>query len=288
MRVCGMTMKDKYKADNFLFDISAAVDAAVERLKDAYGFSQRLGMGKLYVCFSGGKDSECVYLLCRKAFGEHMHECCDFVYNVTGIDPPELIYFIRKNFPDVTMSRTDTTIWQLCVRKRMPPTRVVRYCCSELKERGGEGRFVVTGVRWAESARRKNSRGIYESYDSSKRARILNADNDADRRTLEHCVPKRKYICNPIVDWGKTEVWRYIVQEGMPYCSLYDEGFERLGCIGCPMNSPDNKRKAFDRWPKYKSQWIRTFQRMVDKRKADGLPTQWTTGDDVFTWWIEQ
>lgn len=287
MRVCGMTMKDKYKADNFLFDISAAVDAAVERLKDAYGFSQRLGMGKLYVCFSGGKDSECVYLLCRKAFGEHMHECCDFVYNMTGIDPPELVYFIREYFPDVIFSRSKTTIWDLCVQKRMPPTRVVRYCCSELKERGGKGRFVVTGVRWAESVKRRLNRGIFESY-GAKSSKILNADNSDDRRTLEHCVPKQKYICNPIVDWGTDEVWRFIIQENMPYCMLYDEGFSRMGCIGCPMSSPDSRRKAFDRWPKYKSQWIRTFQRMVDKRKADGLPTQWNTGDDVFTWWIEQ
>lgn len=287
MRVCGMTMKDKYKADNFLFDISAAVDAAVERLKDAYGFSQRLGMGKLYVCFSGGKDSECVYLLCRKAFGEHMHECCDFVYNMTGIDPSELVYFIREYFPDVIFSRSKTTIWDLCVQKRMPPTRVVRYCCSELKERGGKGRFVVTGVRWAESVKRRLNRGIFESY-GAKSPKILNADNSDDRRTLEHCVPKQKYICNPIVDWGTDEVWRFVIQENMPYCTLYDEGFSRMGCIGCPMNSPYNKRKAFDRWPKYKSQWIRTFQRMVDKRKADGLPTQWNTGDDVFTWWIEQ
>ena len=282
-----MTMKDKYKADNFLFDISAAVDAAVERLKDAYGFSQRLGMGKLYVCFSGGKDSECVYLLCRKAFGEHMHECCDFVYNMTGIDPPELVYFIREYFPDVIFSRSKTTIWDLCVQKRMPPTRVVRYCCSELKERGGKGRFVVTGVRWAESVKRRLNRGIFESY-GAKSPKILNADNSDDRRTLEHCVPKQRYICNPIVDWGTDEVWRFIIQENMPYCTLYDEGFSRMGCIGCPMNSPDSKRKAFDRWPKYKSQWIRTFQRMVDKRKADGLPTQWNTGDNVFTWWIEQ
>ena len=281
-----MTKREQYTESNFLFGIDDAINTAVERIRDAYRFSTRLGMGKLYVCFSGGKDSECVYLLCRKAFGEHMHECCDFVYNMTGIDPPELVYFIREYFPDVIFSRSKTTIWDLCVQKRMPPTRVVRYCCSELKERGGKGRFVVTGVRWAESVKRRLNRGIFESH-GAKSPKILNADNSDDRRTLEHCVPKQKYICNPIVDWGETEVWRYIVQEGMPYCSLYDEGFERLGCIGCPMVGKKEREREFARWPKFREQWVRTFQRMVDKRKADGLPTDWTDGKQVFDFWME-
>ena len=30
----------------------------------------------------------------------------------------------------------------------------------------------------------------------------------------------------------------------------------------------------------------RTFQRMVDKRIADGLKTQWRTGQDVWDWWV--
>ena len=27
---------------------------------------------------------------------------------------------------------------------------------------------------------------------------------------------------------------------------------------------------------------------MLDKRRADGFPTQWETGADVMKWWIEQ
>ena len=45
-------------------------------------------------------------------------------------------------------------MWQLIPEKRMPPTRMVRYCCQYLKEGGGKNRFVVTGVRHAESAKR--------------------------------------------------------------------------------------------------------------------------------------
>ena len=285
-----MTKREQYDRKNFLFGIDGEIERAVERVKDAYRFSTRLGLGKLYVCFSGGKDSVAVYGVCKIAseqLGMALGDMCEFTYNVTGVDPPELVWFIRDKYPMVQRSMYERSMWQLILHKKFPPLRQARYCCQELKERGGEGRFVVTGVRWAESARRKNSRGIYESYDQLKRARILNADNDADRRTLEHCVPKRKYICNPIVDWSDTTVWRFIVQEGLPYCGLYDQGFGRLGCIGCPMAGKREREREFAHWTKFKEQWIRTFQRMVDKRIADGLPTDWTDGKQVFDFWME-
>ena len=36
----------------------------------------------------------------------------------------------------------------------------MRYCCAELKERGGKGRLKITGVRKAESLRRLNNNDV--------------------------------------------------------------------------------------------------------------------------------
>ena len=276
--------------DMFPDEIREGWDRAAERVISAYRFSQNLGMGKLYVAFSGGKDSVAVYGVCRLAaekLGMSVLDMCDFEYHITNVDPPELVMFIKTEFPFVHRSRPDRTMWQLIVQKRLPPTRIVRYCCSELKERGGKGRFCVTGVRWAESARRKATRGIFENYGQTKaQARILFEDNDEDRRELEHCIPKQKYICNPIVDWSEEDVWRFIKEQGLPYCGLYDEGFHRLGCIGCPMASKKEKLRSFERWPKYRDQYVRTFDRMIAARKEAGLDTQWESGEECLEWWI--
>lgn len=276
--------------DLFPEEIRKSWDVSVERVISAYRFSQNLGMGKLYVAFSGGKDSVAVYGVCKLAaerLGMSVLDMCDFYYHITNVDPPELVMFIKKEFPFVVRDLPKKTMWQLIMQKKIAPTRIVRYCCSELKERGGKGRFCVTGVRWAESTRRRATRGIFEDVGRTKaEGRILFENNDEDRRELEHCIPKQKYICNPIVDWSEETVWRFIREQGLPYCSLYDEGFRRLGCIGCPMASKKEKLRSFKRWPKYRDQYIRTFDKMIVARKEAGLPTEWKTGEEVMQWWI--
>ena len=131
------------------------VSKSIERLK---AFEPPEGY---YLAFSGGKDS----VVCKTLLD--MAGCkYDAVYRVTGIDPPELVQFIKKYHPDVMREvprysdGTPVTMWNLIERKLMPPTRVARYCCQYLKESGGDGRMCVTGVRWAESRNRKENQGL--------------------------------------------------------------------------------------------------------------------------------
>ena len=86
-----------------------------------------------------------------------------------------------------------------------------------LKERGGQGRYITTGVRWAESAARKKNRGIFENGHSNPEKRvILNNDNDDRRRLFETCMRQHKAVCNPIIDWSDADVWDYIESEKIP------------------------------------------------------------------------
>jgi len=214
--------------ENDLFDgVRDKVKIAIARIKE---FEPKDGFG-YYVAFSGGKDSIVVKDLVKRAGVKF-----DIHFNLTTVDPPELIYYVRKYHPEVQIIKPELNMWQLIVKKGMLPTRVVRYCCNVLKEGSGIGRVVVTGVRWEESAKRKL------------------------RRMFEACKNGgNKYYLHPIIDWTDKEVWEYIKANNLPYCKLYDEGFKRIGCIGCPMARTEGRKKEFVRWPKFEQAWQRAF-----------------------------
>ena len=281
-------------------ELAEKVNASVERMK---AFEPPEGY---MLAFSGGKDSVVLKALADMAGVKYQAS-----YNVTSVDPPELIYFIREKYPDVKWEypRYDDgkriTMWNLIPRKQTPPTRLIRYCCEKLKERTGRGRYILTGVRWAESSRRAAAHGmitmpdasgksIPDGFERSKRGGIiLNNDNDDARRVLETCYAKQKKMVNPIVDWEDADIWEFIRAENVPYCGLYDCGFKRLGCIGCPMASK-HRKVEFERWPRYKQLYLNAFARMQEARVAAGkLPflgdkIENPTVQDVFDWWMEE
>lgn len=279
--------------------IKDRVQIAIERLR---AFEPPDGY---YVAFSGGKDSQCVYHLCKMAgvkFDAH--------YNVTSVDPPELVRFIKSNYPDVKFERRHdkdgkpVTMWGLIPQRLIPPTRKVRYCCEELKESNGKGRITVTGVRWAESTNRASNHGVitipklgkkikkeandFEFRQTKSGGVVLNYDDDEGRRITEFCIRTGKALVNPIIDWGESDVWGFLEEIGVEYCSLYDEGFKRLGCIGCPMGRKRKQTIEFERWPKYKQLYLKAFSKMLEERRRRRLPNgEWgDTPESVFDWWI--
>lgn len=212
----------------------------------------------------------------------------DAHYRVSSVDPPELIQFIKEQHPDVSIDfprdkdGNVVTMWNLIPRKVMPPTRLVRYCCKYLKEDGGEGRDKITGVRWAESNRRRRQRGGLEIEDSLTDRTKLDPDN-MDEDMVRFCMNSKGFILNPIIDWSDAEVWEFIKKYNVPYCKLYDQGFKRLGCIGCPQAQPKEKMRELNLYPKFKKAYISAFERMLHNGKKT---YQWQNGEEVFKWWI--
>ena len=149
----------------------------------------------------------------------------DAHYSVTSVDPPELIQFIKEHYQDVSRDiphdkdGKPVTMWSLIAKHTIPPTRMARYCCDALKEVSGKGRVVITGVRWAESPRRKALHGVVNITTTSKKligkalnevegatlnkrgGLIMNDDNDDARRMVEMCFRTKKTMVNPIIDW---------------------------------------------------------------------------------------
>lgn len=253
-----------------------------------------------FLCYSGGKDSDCIRILANLAGVRH-----DIVNNHTTVDAPETVRYIRS-IPGIKILYPEKTMWQLIVEKLMPPTRFVRYCCAELKERGGKGRIKVTGIRWAESVNRAKNAGVVrvigkyktmrkladeigaDVLESEKGGLIMNDDNDRNRRLVEHCYRTTSTMVNPIVDWTDTEVWEFLRHYGCESNPLYQCGYKRIGCIGCPMSTANRMKKEFARYPKYKELYIRAFDRMLEERKKRGLSnvSGWTDGKNVMKWWL--
>lgn len=105
---------------------------------------------------------------------------------------------------------------------------------------------------------------------------------------VEHCYRTSKTLVNPIVDWTDEDVWEFIHQYKIPYCCLYDEGWKRLGCIGCPLGGYASQKREFARWPVYKKLYIRAFDDMLSARMDAGKTdnyASWTDGNAVFMWW---
>lgn len=289
-------------------ELAEKVKASIERLR---AFVPKNGDG-YYLAFSGGKDS----VVC-KALLDLAGVKYDSTYRVTSVDPPELVQFIKHVHPDVKcevprysqaikdqkLRGKPITMWNLIPKEKYPPTRISRYCCENLKESGGDGRVTVTGVRWEESRNRAENQGLVNIHKKGKPFAveqndtvrinksggiILTNDNDEARRMVEQCFKRHKTTVNPIIDWSDAEIWEFIHSENIPYCKLYDEGFHRLGCIGCPL-SRGGRQVQFSRWPTYQAAYIRAFQKMLYARNSAGLKelSIGLSGEAVFNWWME-
>lgn len=268
--------------------------AAIERLRMASEMSLRLYKQPLVITYSGGKDSDVLLHLAGAAGIPY-----EVLHSLTTADAPETVWHVRDTFRRLELANVKCTIdthrtpdggnvtmWNLIPKKLMPPTRLVRYCCAALKETSGRGRWIATGVRWAESQKRK-SRGVMEALhrDKAKKLTLMN-DNDESRMMMENCQLKGTRVVNPLIDWPTESIWDYCEAEKICMNPLYACGEDRVGCINCAM-AGKRRKLQLARYPKYKAAYIRAYQRMIEERRRRGLPSVWQTGEEVLHWLLE-
>jgi phosphoadenosine phosphosulfate reductase len=216
-----------------------------------------------YLAFSGGKDS-----VVLKAVADLAGVKYDAHYSVTTCDPPEVVRFIRQQHPDVAFERPKYGMWA-GILHRGYPSRTVRWCCKVFKECHGADRIVLAGVRKAESVRR------------AKRWRVVNP-----------WINSRKTVIAPLLYWSDSDVWAFIRAHGLPYCSLYDEGWKRLGCVLCPNNSATDRQ--IERWPHIAAMWRRAFERLWEAAPTHRMPSvrrlrdQWSSCDALWCAWLDR
>lgn len=235
-------------SEKTLFGTIDKVAVAIARLK------QYAIPNGYYLAFSGGKDSVVIYRLAQLAgvkFTAH--------YSYPGLDPRELVNFIKREYPDVIFHYPKRTYGMVFMWKTMPPLRQKRWCCELLKEGQGEG-IVVLGIRRAESTGRKN------------------------RPVLQDC--KGRWLLCPIVDWTDKDVWDFIREQNIPYCKLYDEGYKRIGCIACPFASEKKRRQELERFPRFRKMYSALFRRAFERRQRLQKPLKQKSSEEWLEWWL--
>jgi phosphoadenosine phosphosulfate reductase len=253
--------------------INKPLDVKVEKgvaVLQHYGAKMVAQFGHMPLAFSGGKDS---IVLKRLAELSGLPFRC--YYAVTTIDPPELIYYIREHHPDTVWIRPKKGPFFQRLAQKGPPSRSVRWCCYEFKESRIPFAWRALGVRAEESKSRKQNWKVFTPFTDGSIC-----------------------IC-PILYWTDDDVWTFIRQQGLPYCCLYDEGWTRLGCIGCPLSGVKQQLREFRRWPRYAQLWRRGVIRYYDdhhgKMNNRGVPywidrpeqaACFQDGAGYFRWWL--
>lgn len=252
------------------------VEASVKLLRKA----ERLALAYdkedgYFLAFSGGKDSQVLFHIAQLSevkFKAHM--------SLTTVDPPDVIRFVRKEYPEVEMIKPTISMFDNAVNRAMLPTMRIRWCCADYKEGTGAGKITLTGVRRTESTRRakrneceisgKHYSGSLEGLDdyrtqrnkrkTSKAVTIVNAKGE---QTLGCIHGKETLIINPILNYTEEEVWMFLNEVvRVPHCCLYDQGFSRIGCLLCPMSSPKQKLREIEMYPHMKRNWLRAIKKI--------------------------
>jgi len=244
-------------------------DTAIERIQK---FSKIAKTMKFDICvaFSGGKDSQVVYDLCKrsgvdfKAYFNHSFESCT------------TLRFIRENYPDVIWRRDHEFGFIQNIRVNhggFLPTVQAAYCCKDYKH---NPKYVdecsIVGVRKAESARRRSRTAIEVKNKSVLKKNKALIDDYFE----EHCQSTGAASViqlKPIIDWNDDDVWNYIHAHGLPINPEYLNGSKRVGCIVCPKANFTSNAVNLIKFPKL----IDTF---ILAREKGGINIDWMITSD--------
>ena len=231
-----------------------------------------------YNTFSGGKDSQVLYHLVKLSGVKaktHM--------NLTSVDPPEVIRFVKTQYPDVELIKPKMSIYEMAKKKHLFPTRRFRWCCAEYKEMSGAGKVTLIGIRNEESSRRAKREEISASIKGKRTEETFDQWSEHEEKMVTCVGGKDKILVSPIIYWTERDVWEFLNKNDIPHCGLYDKGYTRIGCICCPMSNAKQKKKDIELFPHVKRNWLKTIQWLIDNGYINH---NFTDAEFGFNWWI--
>lgn len=266
-----VTMRESLKKKiEYSIDLLRKSEKMAIRLDPENGF---------YLAFSGGKDSQALYHIAQMAgvkFKAHM--------NLTSVDPPEVIRFVKKQYPDVELIKPKMSIYDMALKKHILPTMRLRWCCAEFKEMSGAGKVTLIGIRKEESARRSKREEVSTNIKGKRTEETFDQWSEHQEKMVTCVGGKDKILVSPIIHWTERDVWEFLNDVvKVPHCKLYDEGYTRIGCILCPMSNRKSKLRDIERFPHAKRRWIQTIEKL---KNAGYINKNFDDAEFAFEWWI--
>ena len=196
--------------------------------------------------FSGGKDSQVVYDLCKRSGIKFK------AYFNRSFESPTTMKFIRENYPDVIWRHDHHYGFIENIRKvhhRLLPSVQTAFCCADYKHNTKYiDKCSIVGVRKSESNERKSRTAIsFKNKTALKKNKKL-----IDNYFIENCqsIGTASVIqLLPIVDWSDAIVWDYIEKHNLPINPEYKHS-NRIGCIVCPKANFNKNFNSLMRYPK--------------------------------------
>lgn len=291
--------------------MTGLLESRIEEAKDILKLGSEMSLQyykkPLVIAYSGGKDSDvCVGLALETGIP------FEVVHSITTVDAPQTNRHVNQVFQQLTdagikcekhipvYKGEKTNMWKL-IEMKGPPTRVIRYCCSVLKEATIPNRMITMGVRAKESVGRKD-REAFEVIGKTKKDALRYTHSHAkevyeEAQTLPEIydctlITKAKQnkilSCNPIIHWSDNDVWDYLREREREINPFYSLGFTRCGCIGCPL-SGDTRYKEFALFPHIECLYKKAFGKYLERRKENGWVNKghWEDAESMFKWWMQ-
>ncbi len=173
-----------------------------------------VGVKRVYVPLSGGKDSAATLILATKVWGNKVRA----VYVDTGVDFPQNRESAESLAASlgVELDEIYAPVREGIASKGLP-THEDRWC---------------TGLKVAALHSYLKRQGADEA------TLVVVGDRDAESRGRSRRPPLRQEgnwrVAAPLKLWGSHHVLLYLVAEGVPLNPLYMQGFYRTGCYVCP------------------------------------------------------
>lgn len=259
--------------------------------------------GKVYVAFSGGKDSTVVLHLARRLYPD----IPAFFFD-TGLEFPEIREFV-KTFDGVTFRKPVMTFREVISRYGYPiPSKEVAIAISRYNNtkdpkqkyyrlhgfpNGPKGMipkkwqyllkapFKISGD-CCDCMKKNPGHKIEREFKLWRLTGEMAGDSFMRMRNLTkngcNAFHLKSPVSRPIAMWTEEDIWAYIRQEGIPYASVYDMGYERTGCMFCGFGvcqekSPNRFQLMRQTHPKL---WKYCMEKLGMKRVLDfvGVPIE--------------